>query len=100
MPEPDKRLDRMEQKIDKITEVVTKLAVQSEQITTLQTSAALLFEKCDKFESRTGDVEKFQAACPKEDLKTDMATQRIWLWGVTLSLLLITIGALMHGVAH
>ena len=91
MDNVDQRLGTIEKKLDGISEALSKIAVQSEQITTLQSGSALLWDKCDKMNDKIAAAQTFQAGCPRKAVDR----QTVWMWGLTVSLLLLTIGALV-----
>lgn len=73
----EQRLNKIEEKIDNLTEVVGKMAVQSQQIETLQESISDLWKRTDKLYDNCTTIEKWQASCPRGQIKT--------IWTVILS---------------
>ena len=74
----ERRLIAIESKIDKITDLITKIAVQKNRIDTLTMQVEALWKKQDTLQLK-------QASCPKEQIK--------WLWCIIIpqGILLITL---------
>ena len=77
----EKRLDKIEQKLDAIVEAINTIAVQDERLKQLEKHVTTLWGKWDDF------VVPHIAQCPKEQVK--------WLWWIVcpmgLSLLAIAV---------
>jgi len=83
------RLDSIEENqkanretLNKISETLSGMAVQSERIVNICKEQAMQWNKIDKLESLVGRLSTFQASCPRESVH--------WAWcaiGATLTLL-------------
>lgn len=84
-----KKLDRMEQKVDKIETALNLIAVQSERLDTISAQVKTLWGYRDKDFSTDGvigEIRNFQASCPRKEIKD--AFNRQW---VTIALLATTV---------
>ena len=88
------------EKLDGIAEALKSIAVQNEQIKNLQSNLSVLWEKCDKAAEKMGEVEKHVAACPQEEIKKSINTQQTWLLRIGISLFILAVGTILHGVTH
>lgn len=73
------KIEKVEQKVDKIESAISQLAVQNEKITHLSAQISALWEKYDQAFGPGGvvtQVKNFQAACPGEAVKDGQ--QRLW----------------------
>ncbi len=71
-PMTDKRLTKIEEKLDGIQTTLNKVAVQQEQITSLREDARQLWAKWDDFTKSGGAMDKIvrhQASCPRGQIK-------------------------------
>lgn len=86
------RLINIENKLESIQKTLNTLAVQSEQISTIQIQMSVLWKKYDTLiEPKDGVILKlqtFQAACPKEIFRSHVK----WIWITLIPLLLTQIG--------
>jgi len=92
MPDVEKRLENIEEKIDTLTKAVSAMAVQDEKLMYLTQQVSALWNKYDRLMDSDGIIAKLrdhQASCPKDQLK--------WMWVVLipLSLSLFGIGIAM-----
>ncbi len=81
----EQRLNKIEEKLDNLTDIVGKMAVQSQQIATLQEGANDLWKRMDKMYDNCAILQQWQASCPRSEIKT--------IWTVVLSVA-GTLGAL------
>ena len=73
----EQRLVKIEEKLDNLTDVVGKMAVQSQQIETLQENIGALWKRIDKLYDDCTVIQRRQASCPRWQIKT--------IWTVILS---------------
>lgn len=73
----EQRLNKIEEKIDNLTEIVGKMAVQSQQIETLQENISGLWKRMDRVFDTCTVLQNWQASCPRKEIKT--------IWAVMLS---------------
>jgi len=85
------RLTNIENKLENIQKTLNTLAVQSEQISSIQTQVSVLWKKYDiLIDPKDGVIPKlqtFQAGCPKETFQGHIK----WIWGVLIPLMLTQI---------
>jgi len=86
------RLTSIENKLENIQQTLNVLAVQSEQISSMQIQIDVLWRKYDMLtDPKSGVLTKlqiFQAACPKGMFQTHVK----WVWLTLIPLLLTQIG--------
>ena len=82
----EKRLDRFEEKMDKIAAAVSAIAVQENRLNTLERESTILFAKMD-------EVEKFQASCPRGGISGQLKA----LWLFVAAIVLSIIGTFFKG---
>lgn len=92
-PERDARLERIERKLDKLTETVSTIAVQDQRLNTLEKETGLLFGKIDAQASRIAQAEQFQASCPRHGYRAQITT----IWVFISAIILAVIGAFIRG---
>ncbi len=81
----EQRLNKIEEKLDNLTDIVGKMAVQSQQIESLQENMGGLWKRMDKMYDNCAVIQQWQASCPRGEIKT--------IWSVVLSVA-GTLGAL------
>lgn len=79
----EQRFDRIDEKLDNINSTLGRMAIQEEQIKTLREVQDMLIRKYDKLSSDINALEKFQASCPRKDIKErfEVVKDRFtWVW--------------------
>ena len=88
-----KKLEKMEEKVDKIETAVGLIAVQTERINNVSNQVNALWSKYDDAFSPDGiinQVKNFQAGCPRETTKE--ALKRQWVIIALLATMVVGIG--------
>ena len=89
MATDNERLDKIEHKLDRIAETLNVVAVQNEQIGSLQIQVNALWHKYDGLtgpDSLLARVSTHQASCPRGQIKY------LWMLIVPLSLTILGVG--------
>lgn len=84
------RLDKIEDKLGQIAEILAKMSVQTEQISSLQRQSDALWRKHEKISDDLVLIKNFQAACPRQTVG--------WMWAVIIPIAVTLIGMLYHVV--
>ena len=66
----EQRLIKIEEKLDNLTTIVSKMAVQSQQIESLQEGMGRLWKRMDKMYDNCAVIQQWQASCPRAEIKT------------------------------
>lgn len=85
----ERKLDNQDNKLDNIEKAITRIAVQDERISNLESKNSILWKKMDKLTDTDGDISKLQihqASCPRGQMKW------LWLCIIPISFTIITIG--------
>ena len=88
-----KKLEKMEEKVDKIEAAVGLIAVQTERINNVSNQVSALWAKYDDAFSPGGiinQVKHFQAGCPRESIKE--ALKRQWVIIALVATMVVGIG--------
>lgn len=98
------KLDGLSDRLGKIEQVMSLIAVQDEKILNLQTQVSQLWVKHDVACGPKGvisQITSFQASCPRDNFKTTMANQAAMLraqWAVITLLVVVTVGTLFKAL--
>lgn len=84
----DARLSKIEEKLEAIQEILSKMSVQSEQIATLQRQSDALWRKYDKIYDDMVLIKNWQASCPRNAMN--------WMWAILIPMGLTLVGMLYH----
>ena len=79
----EKRFDQLDEKLDTINTTLGKMAIQGEQIKTLQFNQDVILRKYDKLSEDLRMLQQFQASCPRADIRErfDMIKDKfMWVW--------------------
>lgn len=90
MANDDARLEKIETKIDALSDAVSRMASQAEQI-------AALWRKMDELQKDNIMIQRFQATCPRAGLQESITRLWTFVWPIVIVLLgvafrIITIG--------
>ena len=69
------KIDKLDQRLEKIEVTIQTIAVQNERITNLQSQMNALWRKCDEQTKTNLEFEKHKASCPRVQIA------RIW-WAI------------------
>lgn len=92
-PERDARLERIESKLDKLTETVSAIAVQNQRLNTLEKETGLLFVKLDACAAQIKKAENFQASCPRHGYRAQIGT----IWAFISAIIIAVVVAYIRG---
>ena len=88
--ESDSRLEKIEQKLEAIQDILSKMSIQSEQISTLQRQNDMLWRKYDKVYDDIMVIKNYQASCPRATIG--------WIWTILIPMGITLIGLIYHVV--
>lgn len=89
-----KKLDTQADRLEKIEQAISRIAVQDEKILNLQAQVSSLWRKYDTAFGPEGtmvQIQKFQASCPRETVKKELDKQ----WAIIGLISIIVTGCLL-----